>query len=306
MEHHIIKVANDALNGQRALYIDDQLSHQLDETKLQALLKSAQLQAWTSNPSEGQQLGTELYALFNGSGQKLKELTQSRDNRGQPLFLYFDLPFALDALPIELLHDQHFLSLRSDTCIIRRITDRNRLADKQPEQRALCLLFMACSPLDLADRTLQFEKEEEAIFRDVAKFPIDITPEDSGSIQGLQETLIQNNGFDVVHLTGHAGHDAELGPVFYMENEIGNLHKVTPRDLARALRDYPPRLLFLSGCSTGKSDNVNEAASFAHQLMAEEEGPAMVLGWACQWRTSPRHSSLRNSTNTWHKEWRLV
>ena len=258
MEYHIIKVAKEVSNGHRALYVNDRLSHQLDETKLQELLTSARLQAWTSNPSEGRQLGTELYALFNGSGEKLKELTQDRDHRGRPLFLYFYLPFALDALPIELLRDQRFLSLSSDTHIIRRITDRNRLGEKRPEQRALRMLFMACSPLDLAHATLQFEKEEEAIFRDVAKFPIDITPEDSGSIQRFAgNSDRQNNGFDVVHITGHAGHDTELGPVFYMEDEVGSQHKATPRDLARALRDYPPRLLFLSGCSTGNSDNVN-------------------------------------------------
>ncbi len=77
MEHHIIQVAEDVADGQRALFIDDQLSHQLDETQLQSLLKSARLQTWTSNPSEGRQLGTELYGLLNGGGGKLDQLSPS-------------------------------------------------------------------------------------------------------------------------------------------------------------------------------------------------------------------------------------
>jgi len=43
------------------------------------------------------------------------------------------------------------------------------------------------------------------------------------------------------------------------------------------LKDVPPELLFLSGCSTGKADKVTEAESFAHQMV--DKGVSRVLGW---------------------------
>ena len=138
------------------------------------------------------------------------------------------------------------------------------------------MLFMACSPTDLAGSTLSFEHEEEQILDAVERFQIDMRIEDSGSLDGLEAMLQENNGFDVVHLTGHAGVEDPLGPVFYMENEIGELHKVTPELLWQKLRDYPPKLLFLSGCSTGKS-NQRDANAFAYAMV--QQGAPTALGW---------------------------
>ena len=137
---------------------------------------------------------------------------------------------------------------------------------------------MACSPLDLPDtKILQFEKEEERIFQAVERFPVDVRIEDSGSVNGLRDTLYEADGCDVVHITGHAGVDHKLGPVFYMENDIGELEKITPSALWESLKDFPPHLLFLSGCSTGKSDKVNPSESFAQSMV--EKGLPIVLGW---------------------------
>jgi len=111
----------------------------------------------------------------------------------------------------------------------------------------------------------------------VEKLPVDLTIEDSSNLEGIREALLENEIFDVVHITGHSGHDEELGPIFYMESEIGKLEKVTPVMLWEALKDNLPRVLFLSGCSTGKSDKVNEAESFAFQMV--EKGIPTVLGW---------------------------
>ncbi len=276
MDIHL-QIADEVADGKRAVLLNQELSHHLQVTDLDDVLGTARRQAWKSNRDEGRALGRQLYDLLNGSGGQMHALIQRSYDHGEPLWLYFQIPFELDALPLELLHRQQFLLLQSDTHLIRQVTDRNRLHASQPEQRALRMLFMACSPLDLVDSTLQFEREEEMIFREVGQFQFEMLLEDSGSLEGLEAALQQANGFDVLHLTGHAGHDAELGPVFYMENEIGELDKVTPRRLADKLRDFPPRLLFLSGCSTGKADKVRKAASFAHQLV--QAGVPMVLGW---------------------------
>jgi CHAT domain-containing protein len=93
--------------------------------------------------------------------------------------------------------------------------------------------------------------------------------EDSGSLEGLRNSILEGGGsYDIVHITGHAGIDYKLGPVFYMEDDTGELDMVTAERLCNeGLKDFPPRLLFLSGCSTGKGDKVNEAESFAHQMV---------------------------------------
>ncbi len=116
----------------------------------------------------------------------------------------------------------------------------------------LTLLFMACSPQHAPARDLlSFEKEEESIFQAVEQFQVDLTVEDSGSVAGLQEATMTTAGYDIVHISGHAGTDHELGPVFYMEDEVGDTAKVTSAGLWDALRDFPPQVLFLSGCDIG-------------------------------------------------------
>ncbi|MCP4669522.1 MAG: CHAT domain-containing protein, partial [Deltaproteobacteria bacterium] len=200
--------------------------------------------------------------------------------KGDPLYLYLDIPYKLNALPFELMRDDRFLVLNEHprTFVIRRVNSRNRLKDTTPEKRPLRVLFMVCSPTDLKARdVLRFEKEEEQILSAVEKFPVDMTIEDSGSLEGLTEALYEGGKYDIVHITGHAGIDHELGPVFYMEDDTGRLNKVTPEMLREAVKDFPPRLLFLSGCSTGKSDKAGESESFAFQMV--DKGISLVLGW---------------------------
>jgi GTPase SAR1 family protein len=272
-----IRIDKEVLNGKRGIYFDEILSHHVGEKELQEILKRARISAWKSDKKEGQELGTHLFDLFNGSGGKLRETIKKSYDRGEPLHLYFAIPFELDALPIELLFDKHFLPLDSNIHIIRQVTDRNRLRNIVREKRRLKILFMACSPMDLGDSVLQFEKEEENIQKSIEKFQIEMTVEDSGSLDGLKNALMEANGYDIVHITGHAGIDPKLGPVFYMENEIGELAKVTPEMLGEILKDFLPRVLFLSGCSTGKGDKVNEVESFAYRMV--EHNIPVVLGW---------------------------
>jgi hypothetical protein len=217
--------------------------------------------------------------MVDGSDGQLTAACKMAHQRGVPLYLYVDIPFELDALPFELLRtEQKFLLLESDTHLIRRITDRNRQKREEPARRSLKMLFMACSPLNLkAEEVLQFEQEEERILQAIDRFPCEVRIEDSGSLNGLSDFLYEAAGFDIVHVSGHAGHDYTLGPVFYMENEIGELEKTTPKALWEKLKDFPPKVLFLSGCSTGKSDKVMASESFAHRMV--DKGVSVVLGW---------------------------
>lgn len=145
------------------------------------------------------------------------------------------------------------------------------------------LLFMACSALDVQPE-LDFEREEETIFRVIARLPVDMEVEDSGSLEGLREQLVREP-FDVVHLSGHADIDPKGRPFFIMEDETGTMRTVSPGELwQEALIENPPRLLFLSGCRTGQTpgtpDTINSGAavSFARHLVEQFHVPA-VLGW---------------------------
>ena len=197
-----IKVDSEISEKKRGVYLNDELAHHFAEDELQEFLKNARLSSWRSNANDGVELGTGLYGLLNGSGGQLNSLIEKSYADGDPLYLYFDIPFELDALPVELLHNKQFLLLKSDTHIIRQVTERNRLQQASPEKRALKMLFIACSPLNLAGAVLQFEKEEETILKEMEKFQVEITVEDSGSLVGLQNALIEANGFDIVHITG--------------------------------------------------------------------------------------------------------
>jgi hypothetical protein len=274
-----IRIDSKVSNGRRGVFWNEELSHHIAEDELQEVLKEARSNVWKSSAQAGMTLGIRLYHLVNGSGGQLQAAFKASYHQGVPLHIYLALPFALDALPFELLRNEDtFLLLESDIHLIRKITERNRLKIGIPERRALKLLFMACSPLDLpATTVLQFEKEEERVLQAVERFPVAMRIEDSGSLTGLGDTLYEGAHYDIVHLSGHAGIEPNLGPVFYMENEIGELAKITPDALYDTLKDFPPRVLFLSGCSTGKSDKVNASESFAHLMV--EKGIPVVLGW---------------------------
>ena len=154
-----IRIDAEASDGKRNVFWNDELSHHVQETELRAILEDARSNLWKSSEQNGLVLGSRLYQVVNGSGRQLDAaLTESR-NQGTPLHISLDVPFEIDALPFELLrHKEQFLLLDSDTHLNRKITDRNRLRPTTPEKRALKLLFMACSPLDLPDTNSAIRK----------------------------------------------------------------------------------------------------------------------------------------------------
>ncbi|MBF0551927.1 MAG: tetratricopeptide repeat protein, partial [Deltaproteobacteria bacterium] len=258
------------------------------EEELQAALQDAAKHLWSS-PGATAELGARLFRWLNGTSGRLRDLLKRAYHSAEPVGIYLTLPDALAALPFELIYDEesHTWPVLDDQRVIylfRQVNDRGSRKESPPPDRPLRVLFSACSPEQLDKRrVLRFEREEEIILAAVKKFPVDLTIEDSGSPAGLWETLIAGGQehYDVVHLTGHAGMDKELGPVFSMEDEFGREARVTPEQLWGALKDFPPRLLFLSGCSTGAGDGTRNGASgaqaFAHQMV--DRGISHVLGW---------------------------
>jgi len=204
-----IKIDTKPAKNKRAIFFNDESSHHVDENELQEAIKQAELGAWKSDGRAGRAIGSHLFQLLNGSGGHLRSLITDVFHTVEPLYLCFNIPLELDVLPIELLFHQSFLLLNEQIFIIRNVTDRNRLKNISPEKRMLKMLFLACSPIDLEHAMLQFEKEEELILKEVEKLPLDMRIEDSGSLAGLEEALIEANGYDIIHLTGHAGIEPE-------------------------------------------------------------------------------------------------
>ncbi len=163
--------------------------------------------------------------------------------------------------------------------LLRQVSNWGAGKIASPENRPLKLLFMACSAQEVTPK-LDFENEEETIFRVTEKLPIDMEVEDSGSLEGLRQRL-ETEAFDVVNISGHADIDYNSQPFFIMEDETGQRQDVFPPELWRdALIENKEnlRLLFLSGCRTGETPPEQAATSFAQQLVEKFNVPA-VLSW---------------------------
>ena len=195
--------------------------------------------------------------------------------------LYVDVE-GLRQLPWELLHDGNgFL------CARRRApftpvyhNPRTRSGSISIANRPLRVLFMACAPESLA--ALSFEHEEALILEATETLrgqQLALVVEESGSRQGLSENFRHygRRYFDVLHLSGHADFAADGKPVFAMENALGEADLVTAVELAEAMDNAWPRLVFLSGCRTGQ-DAAAALPSMCEALVAA--GAPAVLGWS--------------------------
>lgn len=230
-------------------------------------IKEVSEKDWTQSGDISKEIGEPLFNLLNGDRQLLVRALKEADSRGERLNILIRTDYDL---PFELLYHAGFLT-PSRAHLIRRVSNWGCTKELKPKNRPLRVLFMACSPEGLTP-ALEYEKEEETIFKVTRKLPLDMDVEDTGSLQGLGEQLIQNQ-YDVIHISGHA--DIEDGtPYFWMEDEEGNPVQVTPSELWGKLKLNPPRLLFLSGCKTGQT---HAAHSFAHFLVKKHN--STVLGW---------------------------
>ncbi|MBF0458737.1 MAG: hypothetical protein HQK99_12680 [Nitrospirae bacterium] len=229
-----IKIAakTEDANGRVVLY-DGVASHEIDEEALQGVVERATREIWKSDRNEGIAIGAKLYDFINGSGGALSKIINDAVSRHENLYIYLDAPPDLTHLPFELMCDEHrFLFLDERRQLIRLVREDGWHTKIEPENRPLKMIFMACSPTDLpVQSVLSFEKEEEFIIKATERYALDIRFEDSGSVDGLKDTLIENAGCDILHITGHADYDKDNGPIFYMEDETGLLEGITPEVL---------------------------------------------------------------------------
>jgi len=229
-------------------------------------------------------VGKDLFRWIDGDARHVSNILASVPNGTPAIHLRICAAHDMAELPWELLHDGRRFLIDDHPVAVLPIRCKRTTAPTPapPANRPMALAFMAASAEGHGLASLDFEAEEAAILHGVqgtADAPTDIQlfVEESGTSDGLKEFLAlqPDPGFDVVHLTGHAGHSKDGHPVFVFEDAQGAPSLASPTDVATAI-GRRPRLLFLSACLTGSA--AASGQSMAGELL--ERGFPAVLGWA--------------------------
>ena len=274
--------------GSLDLHLDGTRTGTLDPTRLAAILATPEPAHQKYPDTWLVQTGRDLFQLL-----QLTPTSLDQDRLLELDFTRLDPSSVLHTLPWELLHDGTLFLAQQAIPIIRivRHTERKPFP---PANRALSLLFQACSP-ENTGAPLDFEKEESEILTAAQVASIDLLTEETGTLDGLDLIAQTRAGeIDAYHLTGHADlfdphsahqywlppNSAPLAkdtPVFLMENDLGHCELATATALCDlGFRNTWPKLVFVSGCSTGGQANAT-TPSMARALITK--GAPAVLAW---------------------------
>jgi tetratricopeptide (TPR) repeat protein len=247
---------------------------EVDQGIIEALEMECQNLELPHNRDLEKKIGEMLFGMLNGDRQVLVRALRDAYDLGERLRLNVTGDGAARTWPFELLcHDRFLLPSKID--LVRRVEERGKKKILKPSNRPLKVLFITCSPIDV-EPVLNFEKEEDLLYRATKDLPFEMDVEDTGSLEGLREKLTHED-FDVIHLSGHAGFNKNNIPVFFMEDEFGYKKEVNALELWKVLKLGKPRLVFLSGCLTGAVSQKKAGYSFAETLIVK--GTPAVLGW---------------------------
>lgn len=245
----------------------------LDRAELTALVEELDVSYGPRQPATAV-AGQSLYRWLDGPTERWLQSARATE---EPITLYVSSGERLRGLPWEAMFDKGFLSVDSARPISPvRVASPRPGTPREAANRPLRVLFMATAPRGVQPE-LDFEAEEAEILQ-AGLGQVEVVVEESGSLDGLA-TVVQYEPepFDVIHLSGH-GIITPRGPRFVMENATGDRHDASADDIAGALRNHWPRLIFLSSCSSGQSGDAGQVASMAEALV--KAGAPAVLGWA--------------------------
>ncbi|MEG4022010.1 tetratricopeptide repeat protein, partial [Microcoleus sp. S13C4] len=259
-------------------------SRRLCLTEIADLITSAEQDYYVALPESYPVTGKRLFDWLDGTerlfSRKIAELGR------ESIILAIATAERLAHLPWEVLHDgQSFLVAKPQPIVPVRWMSSDSIKklsvdEATPENRALNLLFMAASPLDVED-VLDFEKEEGLILKATkdARQDLALIVEESGCLTELGYLIDSHDKgyFDVLHLTGHGTINDSGEPRFYTETETGENYLASGQDIANSLRFRLPKLLFMSGCRTGQRGKSGLIPSLAEELLSF--GAKAVLGW---------------------------
>ena len=220
-------------------------------------------------------LGAQLFDLWLAtSWEKIKAAVPVGSLRF--LVIASEVPEILN-LPWELLlpPEGDFLCINPLFRIRRFPSSAKQMATFTGELRPgpLRLLFMACSPTD--QPTLDYEREEEALFRAIYGQDVAFDSCDLGTFEELKEKVSEFKPH-IVHLTGH-GAVLEGQGRFAFEKEDGTADLVPSEDLRRFLAGSGVQCVFVSGCQSGKAPR--EVLAGICQSLVGAEVP-LAVGWA--------------------------
>lgn len=120
-------------------------------------------------------LGQKLFRFLDGDGRHLQRCLEEAGKLSEPLTLQLRAAKEIADWPFELLAQDDAFLLPSRLHLLRQVSDWGAQKISAPANRPLKLLFMACSALDV-EPELDFECEEETIFRVTEKLAIDMEP----------------------------------------------------------------------------------------------------------------------------------
>ena len=146
-----------------------------------------------------------------------------------------------------------------------------------PSPYRLNLMFMAAAPDKVT--TLSYESEELAILDATQDRDLDLTVEETGTLEELAAEVARYQP-DVVHISCHGGFDAQGHPVLLLENEEGGkaemnaAHWLGLPSLVNIEQGI--KLAFISACHAA-NPSPQVADSLATQLI--KGGLPAVLGW---------------------------
>ena len=141
---------------------NDFKTHDLDLASIEKLIDDAEARYYTILPADLIETGRQLYAWLDSADRFLaRAIENTRGSEG--LVLAISTEGNLDHLPWEVLHDgTAFLVQRTNPFVVPvRWKDQPSTTEK-PANRAVRVLFMAASPLDVQP-VLNFEAEEGMI-----------------------------------------------------------------------------------------------------------------------------------------------
>lgn len=120
-------------------------------------------------------LGQKLFRFLDGDGRHLQRCLEEAGKLSEPLTLQLRAAKEIADWPFELLAQDDAFLLPSRLHLLRQVSDWGAQKITAPANCPLRLLFMACSALGV-EPELDFEREEETIFRVTEKLAIDMEP----------------------------------------------------------------------------------------------------------------------------------
>lgn len=258
---------------------NDNTERDLKLDSIQNLLEKSESDYFDSSFTDLVEVGKELYNWFDGEDRFFETALKKAQGTTEIIILAISTEGNLAHIPWEIMHNGIIFLVQSHNPKIVPVRWKEQNFEPfEAENRFFKVLFMASSP-DSENSVLSFEQEEAMILEATKEQPLFLKVEESGNLEELSKLISSygNDSFDVFHFTGHAGAGENGIPIFVTEDEFGGEKHSTAEDIFNALR-RKPKLIFLSGCETAKSQKKGSIPSLVEKLL--ELGAKNVLGWA--------------------------